>query len=139
MPLFKTINVSFEFFMYNLSEHSIYADVTHEYNNGEENTNHESAPTILDLESLKPIVDTSFSTPENIIFASAAEASICTCPPGTCQKDGCCCSSCPGSMTICAKEEPVDNDMSRYIPNGSVCGPPIHAFNNYQHIPSVIH
>lgn len=38
----------------------------------------------------------------NILYNSTVAANICTCPPGTCQKDGSCCSSCPGlTVTEC--------------------------------------
>ena len=86
---------------------------------------------------MKP-VSTSYSAAENIIFASVSEAKICTCPPGTCQKNGCCCSSCPGSMSICAKDEPLDNDLNQFIPSESMCNPIVNPYNQYSHLPTVV-
>lgn len=97
----------------------------------------DSGPTLLNMESMKPI-PTSFSVAENIIFASVSEAKICTCPPGTCQKDGCCCSSCPGSMSICAKNEPIENDMNQYIPSESICGAVLNPFSQYSQLSTVV-
>lgn len=38
----------------------------------------------------------------NILFTSASEANICTCPPGTCQKGmSGCCNNCPGAQDVC--------------------------------------
>lgn len=49
----------------------------------------------------------------NIIYTSAVEANICTCPPGTCQKDGTCCSSCPsGSMCETCESPPSSSSSS---------------------------
>lgn len=95
----------------------------------------ESGTTILDMESMKP-VPSSLTMAENIIFASVSEAKICTCPPGTCQKNGCCCSTCPGSMTICTKDEP--GDMNQYISNESICSPMVNTFTQYSHLSAVV-
>lgn len=45
------------------------------------------------------------STLSNILYASASEALICTCPPGTCRQHGRCCSSCPGAQDVCDNQE----------------------------------
>lgn len=49
----------------------------------------------VDSNSTRAIVDGSNGL-SNILYNSAVAANICTCPPGICQKDGSCCSSCPG-------------------------------------------
>lgn len=42
----------------------------------------------------------------NILYTSASEALICTCPPGSCRAHGKCCSSCPGAQDVC-EEKPL--------------------------------
>lgn len=41
----------------------------------------------------------------NILFTSASQANICTCPPGRCSKNGCC-DNCPGAKDVCAPSPP---------------------------------
>lgn len=57
------------------------------------------------------IVDGS-SNLNSIIYTSTVEANICTCPPGTCQKDGTCCSTCPSGNLCETCESPPSSSSS---------------------------
>ena len=49
----------------------------------------------------------------DILFNSASEAKICTCPPGTCQKEGHgCCANCPGALDVCESGSPTESNES---------------------------
>lgn len=53
------------------------------------------------------------SKSSNILFDSASEAKICTCPPGTCQKGGPgCCANCPGALDVCEPGSPAAQHAS---------------------------
>ncbi|KAI1286985.1 hypothetical protein HDE_10539 [Halotydeus destructor] len=76
------------------------------------------------VEAMLPSIDEMkpCCTAENIIFASAAQADICKCEPGLCQKDGKpCCSDCPGNEMGLCKPIPDQENFPISYPQSTCC------------------